>query len=222
MRLIGATGKGETPDNDEATDGLAALNTMLDNWKLDRLLVYQIVQTSHTWPAATTSRTIGASGNFAVVRPDEIDSAFVRDASNQDSPLTVLEDRKQYDSIVIKSTQSTLPQLLFYDTAYPLGVIYLYPVPSEQVTLLLNTWQTLQSFATLTTELALPPGYQRAIEYNLAIEIAPDYGRIVDPQVTMIASQSKSAIMGRNQPSMIAQLDSAIAGASRYDIYSDS
>lgn len=148
MRLIGSLGKGETPDDDEAQDGLTALNAMLDAWQIERLMVYQVVQTSHTWPAVTTSRTIGSGGNFAVQRPVRIESASVRDSSNQDYDITVLQDRKEYDSIAVKSTGSTLPEYLFYDPAYPLGVIYLYPVPSAQLTLKLNTWQTLQSFST--------------------------------------------------------------------------
>lgn len=211
MRLIGAIGKGETPDEDEATDGLSALNTMLDSWRLERLLVYQILQTSHTWPASTTSRTIGTGGNLNVARPVKIDSAFVRDSNNQDFQMEILEDRTQYDGIAIKSTTSTFPDLLFYDTAFPLGTIYVYPVPSEQVTLLLNTWQALQSFSSLTTTLALPPGYQRAIEYGLGIEIAPEYGRTVSAEYLIAAVQSKAAIMGMNRPSMIARVDDGLA-----------
>jgi hypothetical protein len=230
MRLIGSLGKGEQPDSDEATDGLASLNSMLDAWQIERLMVYQIVQNSHTWPTTTTSRTIGSGGNFAVQRPVRIEAAYAMDSSNQWFPLVVLQNRNEYDSIVVKSTGSTLPEYLFYDPAYPLGVIYLYPVPSVQLTLKLNTWQTLQSFASLTTDLALPPGYQRAIEFNLAMELAAEYGKgkEIDPQVPFIATQSKAAIKTINQPSMVAQVEAAvaalgkIAGGGRYNIFTDS
>lgn len=229
MRLIGAIGKGETADDDEAQDGLTALNSMLDAWQIERLAVYQIVQNSHTWAASASSRTIGQSGspNFSVQRPVRIDSAFIRDSNSQDYPLILLSDRTQYDSIAVKTTEANLPNWLFYDPAYPNGTLYLYPVPSVQVTLRLNTWQTLQSFSALTTELALPPGYERAIVYNLAIEMAPEYGAgtKIDPQVMLIAVQSKAAIKTINQPSMVAQLDSGVAllsGGGRYNIYTDS
>lgn len=226
MRLAGAIGKGETADDDEAADGLTALNAMLDSWQLERLMVYQITQGSYTWPAATTSRSIGSGGNFSAQRPVKIDSAFIRDSSNNDLNLVVLEDRQQYDGIVTKSTQSTLPQWIFMDPIYPLAVLYLYPVPSGQLTLKLNTWQTLQSFTALTTDLALPPGYERAIVYNFALEFAPEFGsgRKIDPQVPLIASQSKAAIKTINQPSMVAQLDTAAANLSsggRWNIYAD-
>lgn len=229
MRLAGALGKGETPDADESADGLSCLNSMLDSWQIERLMVYQIVQGSYSWASATTSRTIGSSGspNFSAQRPVRIDSAFIVDSNSQWYPLQVLTDRTQYDAIVIKSTTSTLPQYLFFDPVYPLGVLYLYPVPSSTVTLKLNTWQTLQSFTSLTTDLALPPGYQLAIEFNLPLYLAPEYGtgRKLDPQVMAIATTSKAAIKTINHPSMVAQLDSGVATlgsiGGRYNIYSD-
>lgn len=231
LRLCGAIGMGDPVGDEEAADALEALNAMLDSWKIERLMVYQIVQNSHSWTAAATSRSIGTSGspNFNSARPDRIDSAFIRDTNSQDYPLEVLTDRTQYDGIVIKSITSTLPEYLFYDPVFPLGVLYLYPVPSVAVTLKLNTWQTLQSFETLTEELSLPPGNERAIVFNLAIELAPEYGdgKKMAPQVPVIAVQSKAAIKTINQPSMVAQLDYGVgalgklSGGGRYNIFSD-
>ena len=227
MRLAKVLRKGESLDSDESADGLVALNAMLDSWQIDRLLVYQIVQVSNTWPAATTSRTIGSGGNFTQQRPVKIDSAFVTDSNSNWYEVRVLQDRTEYDSIVIKTTESTLPQYLFMDPAYPLGVIYLYPVPSAAVTLKLNTWQTLQSFAALTTDLSLPPGYQRAIEYNLAIEFGPEFGANISPEVKRVAMESKAAIQSLNAPSMVARVDNGVAalgqlgGGGRWDIYAD-
>lgn len=228
MRLAGVIGKGESLDNDEAQDGLTALNSMLDSWKIERLFVYQIVQGSYTWPSSTTSRTIGSGGDFSATRPDRIESAYVVDANSQWYPLQLLVMREEYDSIVIKSTPSTLPLYLFYDSAYPLGVLYLWCVPSAQLTLKLNTWQALQTFADLTTALALPPGYERAITYSLAEEYGPEYGVQIPPKVQEIAAKARGVVKNLNAPEMIAQVDAAVARLGsmnwpgRYNIYSDS
>lgn len=227
MRLATVARKGEALDNDEAADGLVSLNAMLDSWQIERLFVYQIAQGSYTWPASTTSRTIGSSGNFTDQRPVRIDSAFVMDSNSQWYPLNVLQARTEYDAIISKTTSGTLPRYLFMDPAYPLGVIYLYPVPSVQVTLKLNTWQTLQSFAALTTNLALPPGYQRAIEYSLAEEFGPEFGVAIPSKVEQIARQARAAIQNLNMPSMVAQLDYGVSSLGqldrrgRYNVYSD-
>ena len=227
MRLAGVIGKGESLDSDEAQNGLTALNAMLDSWKIERLFVYQIVQGSYTWPSSTTSRTIGSGGNFSATRPDRIQSAFVVDSNSNWYPVEVLAMREEYDSIVIKTTPSTIPQYLFYDPAYPLGVIYLWCVPSAELTLKLNTWQTLQSFAALTTSLSLPPGYERAIVYNLAVEYAPEFGVRVPDDVKALATKATSNIKNLNAPQMISQVDAGVARLGltgfrgRWNIYAD-
>lgn len=227
-RKIGVLGDGEDATPTFAAKAKSALNSMLDSWQIERLMVYQIVQGSHTWPAATTSRTIGSGGDFAAQRPVRIESCFVVDSNSQWYPVGVLDTREEYDGIVIKTTPSTLPQYIFMDPAYPLGVLYLWCVPSVQLTLKLNTWQTLQSFASLTTDLSLPPGYQRAIEFNLAIELHADYPSIpLSATVVKIATDSKAAIKALNSPSMVARVDDAVASLGqlgsrgRYNIYSD-
>ena len=207
LRKIGEFQAGETTASEISTVGRALLNTMLDGWAVERLSVYQISQLSNTWPAATVSRTIGATGNFTNTRPVKVDSAFFLDSASNKYPLIILYSREQYDGFVTPSTASTYPEYLFYDPSYPNGTIYLYPVPSGAVTLKLNVWQTLQSFAGLATDLALPPGYQRAIEFNLAVEWAHEFGREVPRAVAAIAVQSKAAIKSINLPEPIMSLD---------------
>ena len=210
LRKIGEFQAGETVSSDISTVGLALLNTMLDAWQIERLMVYSIAQISNTWPAATTSRTIGSGGNFTNTRPKRIDSAFVQDSSGFKYPIEILRSREPYDAFTDPTSASTLPEYLFYDPDYPLGVIYLYPVPSAAVTLLLNVWETLQSFALLTTALDLPPGYQRAIEFNLAVEWAHEFGRKLPPEVIQIARESKAAVRSLNLPEPIMTLDAGI------------
>lgn len=228
MRLATVIGKGETLDPDESADGLTALNSMLASWKISRLFVYQIVQGSYTWPSSTTSRTIGSGGDFTDTRPDRIESAYVVDSNSVWYPLQIMVMREEYDSIVIKTTPSILPQYLFYDSAYPLGVLYLWCVPSAELTLKLNTWQTLQSFSALTTDLALPPGYERAITYSLAEEYCPEFGVKIPDDVRRIAAEARAIVKNLNAPPMIAQLDAGVARLGfgnwpgRYNIYSDS
>ena len=210
LRKIGEFQAGETVSSDISTVGLALLNTMLDSWAAERLSVYQIAQLSNTWPAATTSRTIGSGGNFTNSRPVRVDSAFFLDSSSNKYELQILRGRAQYDAFTTPSSTADLPEYLFYDPSYPTGTLYLYPVPEGAITLLLNVWQTLQSFASLSTDLALPTGYQRAIEFNLAVEWAHEFGREVPRAVMAIAIQSKAVIKSINLPEPMMSLDPMI------------
>ena len=209
---IGALESGEVLTADEGTDCLNVLNSMLDFWQIDKLLVYQIVQSTYTWPAATVSRTIGTCGNFNATRPIRIeDGTFFRDvANNIDYPdIEIVRNRETYDSIVSKSDKGFSPEILFYDPAYPLGVLYVYPVPSGSLSLLLNTWQTLQSFAALTTVLSLPPGYQWMIEHNLAVHLEPVFSLPVPDRVLMEANKSRAAIERLNDLPLYGSTDVA-------------
>lgn len=213
-KKLGAIQAGETLTAANATDCLAALNSMLDSFSLDRLFVYQVVQNSYAWAADTASRTIGTGGNFSATRPTKIEEGtFFRDSSNQDFPVAITEDRAVYDRICVKSTGSTYPELLFYSSGYPLGILYAYPRPSEALTLYLNSWQTLQSFSALTTDLSLPPGWQHMIEHNLAVELEPVFNLPCPDSVKRIAIESRTRIKRINAPSMLANLDPGLIGS---------
>ena len=193
---LGAKATGETLTASELSDSLKILNSMLDNWSIDRLLVYQIVQTSYTWAAMASSRTIGSGGQLSGTRPIRIEEGtlFINATDNTDILVNIIRDRSTYDGIAVKGTTSTYPDYLYYEPAYPLGILYAYPTPSEALTLKLNTWQPLQSFASGTTSLALPPGYQWAIEHNLAVALESVFVMPAPPSIVKEAMSSKSAL----------------------------
>lgn len=196
---LGAKDSGEALTPDESTDSLAILNSMLDNMALKKLMVYQIVQNSYTWPALASSRTIGTSGNFNATRPIRIeDGTYFEDSNSQNYQVNIIRNRSTYDAITTKTATSTYPDYLFYDPAYPLGVLNVYPVPDVALTLKLNSWQTLQSFASLTTDLSLPPGYRWMIEHNLAVALEAVFSFPAPPHVVSEAKSSRSDIMRVN------------------------
>lgn len=218
MRLIGAIESGETPSSEESSDGLSALNAMLDAWSVERLMVYQILQEPFSLSAGTASYTIGSGGTWNTARPVRIDSAFIRDSDGLDYPIEIIT-KDRYDAIADKTTQSR-PEWLYYYTAYPLGTIYWYSVPDATYTAYLNSWKQLQSFAGLATDLALPPGYERAIKYNLALEIAPEYNRMPSAVVVEVANESKAALKSANAPVVEMKCDVMLV-AKRSNILAD-
>lgn len=221
MRLARVIGRGETLDADEASDGLVALNAMLDSWQTERLFVYQIQEDSFTW-SATQSRTVGATGNFVMSLPARIDESSYFQISGVDYPVDFIT-QEQWASIPSKTTTSTLPSAIYVEYGVATHTLYAYPTPSSSITFKLRSWQLLQSFSDLTTALSLPIGYQRAIEYSLAEEFAPEFGKEVSPKVQQIAFKARRNIKRVNAPMMVmatevAYLSSSRAGAG-YNIY---
>jgi hypothetical protein len=80
--------------------------------------------------------------------------------------------------------------------------------------------QELSNPATLATDLFFPPGYLRAFTYNLAMEIAPEFGVEPSPQVQRIAMTSKRNLKRINNPDDVMSMPYAIvATRQRFNIY---
>ena len=217
LRLITVLGQGNrTPTTNESGDALEALNAMLDAWGIDRLLVYQIKQESFTW-TATASRTMGSGGNFSTTKPAKITN-IVFTKNSIDYPVRRILTIDKYDNIPYKSVTSDVPQYVFVDDGYPLLTLYAYPVPSASITVKIDSYTALQSFTDLTTVLSLPQGTERALVYNLAVEIAPEYGVEPSEIVIEIANKSKAALKRINSRPIIAAIASVPAVGYRANI----
>ena len=204
MRLSGVIGKGEAPDDDEAADGLMALNSMLDPFSIERLNVYYIVEETLTMVPSQTTYTMGAAGDLNTTRPSRIeDACFIR-YNSIDTPLQLL-NFEGYAAIVDKTTQSNIPQYIFADMQNPLARLSFWPVPSSASAVAhIFSWKQLQQFAALTTALAMPPGYEEMLVFNLAVRWAgPEFGHVLSDEVKGIAVQSKANIKRINAPAPI-------------------
>ena len=103
----------------------------------------------------------------------------------------------EYNDISDKELQSE-PDYLYYDPQNPLGHIYLYPVPDEADILHTDSWKPMSSFASLTTTVSFPPGYEEMFKYNLARRLAPDYNRQLPPDVRELAEETLAAVKNVN------------------------
>jgi hypothetical protein len=65
----------------------------------------------------------------------------------------------------------------------PYGQIVLYPTPNAAVPIFIKAERMIGEYATLTSTQYLPPGYQRLLELSLAMELAPEYGTQVKPEI---------------------------------------
>lgn len=204
MRLRGALGANETPTDQEAADGLIALNAMLDSWIIERLFVRYIVEETLTLVANQATYTMGPSGDLNTTTPTQIqDSCFIR-YNGIDTPCPLL-DQDGYAALVVKTNTSNIPNWLYVDMQYPLVRLTFYPIPTSSAAVAhIMSWATLQSFSTLTTALNLPAGNERAITYSLAEEFGPEFtDDDVPASVARIAQKARGNIKRLNAPSPI-------------------
>lgn len=212
LRLIGAIAPGESIAAQEATDGLASINRMIDSWSNEGLMIFETVREVFPINSGDQDYTMGPTGDFVTTRPMEIEIALIRDTTVTPAieyPLEILNDQ-QWSSIRIKEVQSTLPLYLYYEKSYPNISINIYPKPSATKSLVFYSTKPLTTISTLDTVLSLPPGYERALVYNGSLELAPEYGREVSQLVLSSAIDSKASIKRTNHRPIYLKVDEAL------------
>ncbi|MGI9158932.1 MAG: hypothetical protein ACR2K1_04185 [Saprospiraceae bacterium] len=221
LRLIGQLAESETPSAATAQDALSALNQMIDSWSTERLAVYGTQDQVFTWPNNVARRTLGPTGDFVGNRPVLIDDAtYFRDASNGISFGIKLINQQQYDGIAVKTVTSTYPQVMWVNMTATHADMTIYPVPTKALEWHFVSVIELTQPAALATALVFPPGYLRAFRYNLACEIAAEFGVEPSPQVQRIAMTSKRNLKRINNPDDIMGLPYSIVGTrQRFNIF---
>ncbi len=214
LRLIGEKTRGASLTSAEQTECLAEMNAMLDSWSNERLMIHTLSQTSFALTASDGTYTIGNGADFNMTRPTKlVNPCFTRNLDSVDIPLEII-DADTYGRIVDKTLGDDTPAYIFYDAGYSAtstATIRLYPLPTSGLTLYINTLQPFTNFSTMTHALSLPPGYQRAIEYNYAIEAAGGFTE-VDPSVAMVARESKAVLKRLNTQTPTMTLETGIIG----------
>lgn len=191
MQKVGILIKNEVPSSDEANDALNTLNDLLASWSNDSLMITSRVTESFTLSAGVGIYTIGSGQTLDTVRPIKIVEAHVSQGDISYPSMDLAPD-EYYQQLQLKSLQS-IPDTLNYTNAYPYGTIKLYPYPAIGYTLWLTSEKELSQF-TLNQTVNLAPGWNRALIYNLAVELAPEYGQKVDPLTLKIAADSKGML----------------------------
>jgi len=221
LRLLGVLAEGETPSAATSQDALTALNQMIDSWNTERLAVFSTQDQIFTWPPGVISRTLGPTGTFSGARPVLLaDSTYFLDPSSGISYGIKIINQQQYNGIAVKTVTSSYPQVMWVNMTYPDIEMYVYPVPLRSIEFHFVSIEELTQPVNLATSLAFPPGYLRCFRYNLACEMAPEFGVEPSPQVQRIAMTSKRNLKRVNNPGDVMALPYSIVGTrQRYNIF---
>ncbi len=195
LRTLGVIASGESPSADESNDGFSALNQIIESWTALGLPIYQITREtfSLTGPA---SYTIGTGQSFNTPRPVRLVAAAVVNSSVE-KPVEIVS-AAQWAEIIDQGRTGTFAERLFWDAGFPTGTIHLWPAPTSG-SILLYSYKPLTTFSALGDTVTLPPGYERALRFALASDLAAEYGRQLSPEASVAAAESKTALTNLNQ-----------------------
>lgn len=216
LRLINVLEAGEDPEPDDAQDALDTLNSMVDSWNAERLMVYTLPRLVFNLQATKQTYTLGINGDFNTPRPARIELiSVITNLNNPDGPLELpIEKVTEYGwaAIPVKSITSTLPQKVWDDNGNPLRNLSYWPIPQINLQTAIYPWTAISQFSELGAQFNFPPGYYRALRYNLALELAPEYGKEPSPSVSGIAVASRAIIKSNNMETLEMACDPAVVG----------
>ena len=220
---LGVLAAGEDPTAAEADDALNALNRLIDKLAANHLAIWSETRTETAIVASQASYTVGSGGNVNIARPVFLEDVRYQDTSptpDQEYPLDKLTDA-QWQGIGDKDLTSGVPSAWYYNPTYPTGTLYLWPIPTGTTLQLVTYTKTaLTEFAALSTSFSLPPGYREMLVTNLAVRLAPMYGRPVPPELALEARESLAVVKRANRRLRPLEFppDAMIAGGGGYDI----
>ena len=224
LKTANVIGVGQTPLAQDTNDCFNQLNMMMAQWQRRRYMVYNLVTVGLQATGALTY-SVGTGGDFNITRPVKLESAFFRMNKNTplpvDYPLEVLRAQEDYNRISIKNLNA-FPQYAYYNTGFPLGELYIWPVPNNQYEIFITVMVQLEAFQTINDQIVLPPEYLDALHWNLARRICVMYGLPITPELTGYAEASMRAIEEVNSQIPLLHMPVALRGKSgAYNIYGD-
>lgn len=226
LKKAAIVGAGQNASAEDMNDAFADLNQMIAQWAVKRWMVYHLVDVVKVSTGAQ-SYTVGSGGDFNVtIRPDRLEAAFVRQivngsGNNVDTPLTIIEARETYNQISLK-TLGSFPYCIFYDAAFPTGIVYPWPVPQASIyEIHLTLKAVLSQFSALNQVISLPLQYIPALIWNLAGRLAASYGMPVTPAIVGLAKDAMNVIRNSNTQIPLLNMPPGLIRPGRYNILSD-
>lgn len=229
LKKSGIIGQGRAPSGSEAEDALSDLNDMINQWSMQRWMVWGIVQIGFTSTGQSTPYSVGPGGNFAVTpRPNRLESAFLRQLNGPslqvDTPLEIIPAREQYSRLSLK-TLTSYPLYVFLDTKFPTADLYVYPWPNATIYAVYILMKDVVPTLALADDITnMPLMYIPALKFNLARRLRQHYGKGMKPdgELNRLAGSALEVIQNANlQIPELVMPKVLINRSSGYNILSD-
>ena len=176
---LGRLSPSETIDANDLAHGLRVVNRLIGSYATKNLLIPYTTTESFDGDA-TASYTMGTAGTASALRALRIIDAYVSDGT-YDHKIKII-DQITYNAIENKDVTGE-PEVLFYDSLFPIGCIYLYPVPSTSYTIYIESIKYLHAAFTAGATVSLSKEYEDLLVIALRNRLAGSFGVPVTPDM---------------------------------------
>ena len=187
-----------------AQNALETLNSMLDSWSVERLLTYTRPKVPlllepgrgvYTWGVSTPPADIPREPPVRL----EMALLTVEDTTpGLEWEVEIVTQSEYETSVALKGMSSSYPAMLYLEASQPVARLHVWPIPQRAYTLQLLPWTAHAPYEHWDHIISWPNGYQRAMQFNLALELGSQYGVEPSPLVLRTAEESKRAIFSIN------------------------
>lgn len=155
-------------------------------------------------PAGTTDLTLttglasaASTDNYVfafttkITRPIDILEARIRNTDESDREITIEKDRKDFFSRITDKTSDGETTRIWYDPLPTNGILYTWPTADDVTKRVIFTMRrTVEDFDAAANDFDGPPEVIGALIWNLAIDLAPEYGKTVSDLVVAKAQET--------------------------------
>lgn len=214
LRMLGVVddATGSVASTTQLANGLTALQSLIDTLNAQKITVPSMQTLSLTSTGATTY-TFGSGGTFSATRLPRVTGARIR-VGGVDYGMEIWSLDK-YAAYPLKTTTQTFPVGVYYDQAFPLATAYFLPIPSSGNVLYVDGWTPNTTYAATSTTTVFPPAYDRYFAFQLAIDLAPEYGTQTTASMQDAARESKMALAMNNLRAPLLRPDRVIPPTGR-------
>jgi hypothetical protein len=230
LRDAGIVGFDESVEPIMLNRAFTQANWLLAQWARKRWMCYRIVDYSVVATGALTY-TVGLGQNINInPRPDRLEYAFLRFLNQPfgsqlfvDIPLSIIQSHEDFSRIPVKNI-GTIAWRIFYDPAWPVGILHPWPIPQESLyELHVGFKVVLPRFSSVEQPINFPPEYESALNWALARRLRTSYQMPENPEINALARDAVNTIRLANTAVATLRMPEFLRQRHRaYDVFGDS
>lgn len=178
MRKIGALAKGQSPDSEDLTNGMQALNAIIAGYATLGMTVWKNTTIAVTPVASQTDYQIGIGKTTNSAFPMRVEHVYVKTTADGTRVELESEIRERFDKL--NSSTTGKPNQYSYQPKINFGILSVWPTfdttNAALCTIQVYGKQMFEGFTAANETPDFPQEWQNALIYGLACSLAPEYG----------------------------------------------
>jgi hypothetical protein len=194
--FVGAYSQGQTANPDDLSLAFRIMNRKIDSLSAEKLSMVGLHYGQYNLNGGS-SYTYGPGMLWnATSRPIKIKSASTVAPNGVERPCRITT-ADQWAAVADKSRTGVYAEDMFYDNGYPIGNIYLSPMPANGHAVLW-TFEQIAQLVSQTGTVDLAPGYTETLVMIAAVELCIAFQRPLTEELNNAALQAKNVIQQLN------------------------